>query len=116
MDRIIAWERDHAPANNGEYVYVSIGHPMHIATPQSYFITHAEALEAHQRRTDLMGAVARFRPPYDDVAVYATGFRNVYGISVAPDGTIYGADNDEQEGPAKEGCLEELNAYPGADF
>ncbi len=119
VDRIIAWERDHAPnglANDGEYVYVSIGHPMHIANPESYFITHVEVLEAHQRRTDLMGTVARFRPPYDEVEVYATGFRNVYGISIAPDGTIYGADNDQSDGLSKEGHLEELNAIVKGGF
>ncbi len=113
VDRIISWEKDHAPnglANDGEYVYVSIGHPMHRWNPRHYFITHVDELEARQRRTDLMGTVARFRPPHNEVEVYATGLRNTYGISIAPDGTIYGADNDTQDGLAKEGHLEELNA------
>ncbi len=113
VDRIISWDNDHAPnglANDGEYVYASIGHPQHVLSPQGYFITHADELKAHQRRTDLMGAVARFRPPHNEVEVYATGLRNTYGISIAPDGTIYGADNDQQDGLATEGQLEELNA------
>ena len=113
VDRIMAWDRYHAPnglANDGEYVYVSVGHPMHVIDPGHILITHADELKSHNRRTELMGVVARFRPPDNEVEVYATGLRNTYGISIAPDGTIYGADNDDHGGLATEGQLEELNA------
>ncbi len=117
-DKIIAWDSAHAPnglTNDGTYVYISIGHPMHWKG-QGYILTHAEELAAHQRRTDLMGTVARFRPPSNEVEVYATGIRNTYGISIAPDGTIYGADNDVDGGLATEGHLEELNAIKQGGF
>ena len=119
VDKIIAPDTEHAPnglANDGEYVYVSIGHPQGVTDPQGYFVVHANELAAQQRRTDLMGAIARFRPPDGEVEVYATGFRNTYGISIAPDGTIYGADNDAQDGLATEGPLEELNAIAKGGF
>ena len=116
VDRIMAWDPTHAPnglANDGEYVYVSIGHPQHVIDPGHILITHADELKSHNRRTDLMGVVARFRPPDNEVEVYATGLRNTYGISIAPDGTIYGADND---GPPTEGQREELNAIVAGGF
>ncbi len=116
VDRIMAWDPTHAPnglANDGEYVYVSIGHPQHVIDPGHILITDADELKSHNRRTDLMGVVARFRPPDNEVEVYATGLRNTYGISIAPDGTIYGADND---GPATEGQREELNAIVAGGF
>ena len=119
VDRIISWDSDHAPnglANDGEYVYVSVGHPQHRINPGHILITHADELKAHNRRTELMGAVARFRPPDDEVEVYATGLRNTYGISIAPDGTIYGVDNDQQKGLATEGQREELNAIVAGGF
>ncbi len=119
VDRIMAWERDHAPnglVNDGEYVYVSIGHPQHVIDPGNILITHADELKSHNRRTELMGVVARFRPPDNEVEVYATGLRNTYGISIAPDGTIYGVDNDQKGGLATEGQLEELNAIVAGGF
>lgn len=62
-----------------------------------------------------MGVIARIDAS-DRVEVYARGFRNVYGISVAPDGTIYGADNDEEDGLTTTGHLEELNGIQEGAF
>ena len=112
-DRILTWERDHSAnglANDGEYVYVSIGYPFPWEE-DDYFVKNAGELPG---RGDLMGTIARFRPADKDphVEVYARGFRNVYGISIAPYGTIYGADNDGDSGQK-----EELNAIvAGADY
>ena len=108
VDRIISFERDHSPnglTNDGDYVYASIGNPQLRVGPQE-----GMELAEYGLRTELMGTIARFRPPGNEVEVYATGFRNVYGISIAPDGTIYGADNDEKNWLVTEGHLEELNA------
>ncbi len=119
VDRIMAWDRDHAPnglANDGEYVYVSVGHPQHRINPGHILMTHADELKSHNRRTDLMGVVARLRPPDNEVEVYATGLRNTYGISIAPDGTIYGADNDDHGGLADCCQREELNAIVAGGF
>ena len=106
--------------NDGEYVYVSISHPQRRTDPQGPVITHTGELASRGRRTDLMGVIARFRPPYSgesgaEIEVYASGFRNVYGISISPDGTIYAADNDEP-GVLAEGHLEELNAVVEGGF
>lgn len=112
LDRVIAIDREHSPnglTNDGEYVYVSIGHPRVILE------NHREQLRALALRPDLMGVIARLDSS-GDVDVYASGFRNVYGISVAPDGKIYGVDNDEQDGLATFGHLEELNAIEKGEF
>ena len=124
VDKIIVVERDHAVnglANDGEYVYVSIGHPQHPVDPQGFFVVNADAIASYGRRTDLMGVIARFRPPALDrdgaeVEVYASGFRNVYGISIAPDGVIYAADNDEAGGLMTKKQYEELNAVVEGGF
>ena len=115
VDGLITVSGDHAPnglANDGEYVYASIGHPQGWIDQNSVFDANAELLAANGRRPDLMGAIARFRPPDGEVEVFASGLRNTYQISIAPDGTIYGADNDVADGPSTEGDrhLEELNA------
>ena len=124
VDKIIAVGNDHAVnglANDGEYVYVSIGHPQHFVDPQGFFVVHADELASYGRRADLMGVIARFRPPAGDgdgaeVEVYASGFRNVYGISVGPDGVIYAADNDEYGGLRTKRQDEELNAVVEGGF
>ena len=123
VDQIIAG-RDHAVnglANDGEYVYVSIGHPQSYPNPRGFFVVNADELASYGRRTDLMGVIARFRPlrldsDGADIEVYAAGFRNVYGISIAPDGVIYGADNDQSDGLTTKGHLEELNAVVEGGF
>ena len=112
LDRIITLEVDHSPnglVSDGQYVYVSIGHPGPL---------HEEYIDQflrHALRHDLMGVIARIDAS-DRVEVYARGFRNVYGISVAPDGTIYGADNDESDGLTTSGHREELNAIRKGAF
>ena len=105
VDRILSDHRDHSPnglTNDGEWVYASIGHPYQGPPhPQGNYITKAaEKLAAAGGRTDLMGSIARFRPGDPEPEVYATGFRNTYGISLGPDGVLYGADNDNQDGLA----------------
>ena len=98
-DRILSRHRDYGPhglAADGEYVYVSIGHPQDPVDPEGFYVANVEQLRERGGRTDLMGVIARFRPADGAVEIepWATGFRNVYGISIAADGTIYGADND----------------------
>ena len=124
-DRILAIDVEHSPngmTNDGEYVYVSIGYPGWTMSNRKYFAAHADELAAHRRRTDLMGVVARFRAPNGEVEVYASGLRNTYRISIGPDGSIYGADNDEQVWEARHNAqaenahLEELNAIVEGGF
>ena len=124
-DRLLAIDVEHSPngmTNDGEYVYVSIGYPAWTMSDRRYFVANADELAAHRRRTDLMGVVARFRPPDGEVEVYASGFRNTYGISIGPDGSIYGADNDEQtnksrrDAQAENEHLEELNVIVEGGF
>ena len=124
VDRIMSINRDHSPnglANDGEYVYVSIGHPEGWVNHGTggLIVENAEALAAAGRRTDLMGVVARFRPEdalRGEVEVFATGLRNTYGISVGPGGTIWGADNDQHDGLTTSGNREELNAIVEGGF
>ena len=107
--------------NDGEYVYVSIGYPLSwdLRSGQGdYFMKSAGELPG---RDDLMGTIARFRPADEEphVEVYARGLRNVYGISIAPYGTIYGADNDGTKSDGDGGGYhkEELNAIvAGANY
>ena len=125
VDKLLSVGRDHSPnglVNDGEYVYVSIGHPAE-GQPQAdggHIIQAVDQLAAAGGRTDLMGTIARFRPndagQTDAVEVYATGLRNTYGISIGPDGMIYGADNDTEDGLATEGQLEEVNAIVEGGF
>ena len=124
VDKIIAVDYGHAAnglANDGEYVYVSIGHPQFRLNPQGFFVVNADEIASYGRRADLMGVIARFRPSARDgdgaeLEVYASGFRNVYGISVGPDGVIYAADNDEHGELRAGGHFEELNAVVEGGF
>ena len=123
LDKIIAVDSEHAPnglVNDGEYVYVSIAHPQGHSDADGFFMRYYDGLERLQIRVDLMGVVVRFRPPHPgdraDIEIYATGLRNVYGISIAPDGTIYGGDNDEADGLITEGHREELNAIVSGGY
>ena len=123
VDRIMASSSGHGVnglVNDGEYVYVSIAHPQRRLDPQGAIVTRTSELAFRGRRTDLMGVIARFRPPYPgdngtEIEVYASGFRNVYGISISPDGIIYAADNDDP-GDLAERHLEELNAVVEGGF
>ena len=118
VDGLITISGAHAPnglANDGEYVYASIGHPWEEVKSPNVFEDNAELFAANGLRPELMGVIARFAPPPDgesevEVEVFASGLRNTYQISIAPDGTIYGTDNDVQNRLATEGHLEELNA------
>ena len=127
IDGIISYDRDHSPnglTNDGQYVYASIGHPEQSqpyggsAKPGYYDGYLAERLPADEYgpRAAMMGTIVRFRPPRNEVEIWATGLRNTYGISIAPDGTIYGADNDSVDGLSTEGQLEELNAIRRGGF
>ena len=116
VDRIPSDDRDHSAnglTSDGQWIYASIGQ-------LEYWRRHrdsvAEAIAAGGGRAELLGAIVRFRPPGNEVEVYATGLRNVYGISIAPDGTIYGADNDQQDGLADCCQREELNAIVEGGF
>ena len=114
VDGLITTSGDHAPnglANDGEYVYASIGHPQEWVKPNNLFNANADLFAENGRRPDLMGVIARFRPSDGEVELFASGFRNTYQISIAPDGTIYGADNDVDSPPGiHHRHLEELNA------
>lgn len=112
LDKIIAIDRDHSPngmTSDGEYVYVSIGYP------RGGFERKVDQLQGMSLRPELMGTIARI-DPRGRVDVYARGFRNVYGISAGPDGTIYGADNDARDGLQTSGHLEELNEIREGGF
>lgn len=119
IDRIITYARSHSAhglTHDSEHVYVSIGHAQFDVDPDGgFWVERAEQLRDMALRSDLLGTIVRIDPS-DQFEVYATGFRNVYGISVAPDGTIYGADNDEEHGLSKEGQREELNAIVEGGF
>ncbi len=122
VDNILSANESHSPnglTNDGEWIYASIGYPYE-GKPVSYggFVTLAqERLKDSGGRTDLMGSIIRFRPGGADVEVFATGLRNVYGISVAPDGAVYGGDNDVDDGLVTgPGHLEELNAIVSGGF
>lgn len=103
LDRLVTTLVDHGPnglVNDGEWVYASIGDP---GDYFRYYRELAPELAAIGVRIELLGTIVRFRPGAadtdtdtdTDVEIWATGLRNTYGISIAADGTIYGADNDE---------------------
>lgn len=124
---IVTTMADHGPnglVNDGEWVYASIGVP--VVYTQEYREIVPELANSGVR-IELLGAIVRFRPGAADndaatdtdvdVEIWATGLRNTYGISIAPDGTIYGADNDDQGGLADCCHREELNAIvPGGYY
>ena len=120
VDRLPAWTNRHSPnglTNDGEYVYASIGSILHHRSEQAHFADLIDELGDRRPRMDLNGVIARFRAPDGEVEVFASGFRNIYGFSIAPDGTIYGADNDD--GYVAEGVTEhreELNAIVEGGF
>ncbi len=118
LDRIVTTLVDHGPnglVNDGEWIYASIGDP---GDHFQYYRELAPELADLGIRTELLGTIIRFRPGAADtdtdvdidVEIWATGLRNTYGISIAPDGVIYGADNDFHAGLASSGHREELNA------
>lgn len=119
VDGIVSDSWDHGPkslTNDGEWVYISIGHPYQgpPGTQADFLKVGAEPLAAAGGRPDLMGVIARFRPADGELQVYATGFRNTVGLTRAPDGHLYGADN-AAPGPAA-GPRQELNAVIQGGF
>jgi hypothetical protein len=44
--------------------------------------------------TELLGTVVRIDPTTGELEAFATGLRNVYGLSFDEDGTLWGVDND----------------------
>jgi glucose/arabinose dehydrogenase len=46
------------------------------------------------RRPDLLGTILAVDPMSADVEVFASGLRNVFGLTFDPEGTLYGVDND----------------------
>ena len=114
VDRIPTSGRDHSAngiTSNGEHIFVSIGHPDE--SPRGSFHQNFAELQSESVRSDLMGVIARINPRTSEIVVYATGLRNVYQISIGPDGTIWGADNDSGAGNVQ---AEELNAIVEGGF
>jgi hypothetical protein len=68
----------------------------------------------HPQKTRL-GTVLEFLPDGTIVGSYATGLRNVYQVAFAPDGRMWGVDND---GPTPAGWRDEelLQIKRGADY
>jgi len=64
---------------------------------------------------DWLGSVLRIDPTSGATEVWATGFRNVYGLAFSPEGRLFGVDND---GPTVRGWRqEELDEITqGANF
>ena len=126
IDRVAAFDLHHSLnglANDGEYVYASIGHPANQMTPDAEVLRDLVAQDSSGARTDWWGTVIRFRPPDREGEIYASGLRNTYGIAVAPDGIIYGGDNDDNFTNLPEGMTppakthrEELNALVPGGF
>lgn len=125
IDHIAAFDLYHGAnglTNDGEYVYLSIGHPAYNIPVDGPVVRALIALNSGDLRTDWWGTIVRFRPPNNSVAIHAAGLRNTYGLSIAPDGVIYGADNDETPYPLAGAAppvrthLEELNALVPGGF
>ena len=97
-----------ALATDGVFIYGSVGYPGDGSHGSAYHgAAPIEAVMEPGRGRDMAGAVYRFRPsdPEGTFEIFARGLRNTYGISIASDGTVWGADND---GGSDQ--LEELNA------
>jgi len=64
---------------------------------------------------DRLGTILEFLPDGTIVGTYATGLRNVYEVAFAPDGRMWGVDND---GPTPMGWRDEelLQIKRGADY
>jgi glucose/arabinose dehydrogenase len=67
----------------------------------SLFVTNGVAgigLDEHP----LAGALLKLSPDFEKVEVFATGFRNPFGITIAKDGEVFLTDNDVEENPGDE--------------
>jgi Glucose / Sorbosone dehydrogenase len=93
----------------GGDLFVSIGNV-------SGLVLDPTALAAvdHPHR-DWLGTVLRIDPDNGSAAVRSRGLRNVYGLAFAPNGRLFGADND---GPTLRGWRQEelLELEDGADY
>ena len=120
LDGVLSWEQTHSVnglTNDGEYVYASIGHPDWSGGAETgdWITELLDEIGAGAAQKELMGSIIRFRPG-GRIETYAAGFRNTYGISIAPSGMIYGADNDESRAGTEDRQLEELNAIAPGQF
>ena len=120
VDGILGNGWEHGPkslVNDDEWIYVSIAHPYQgtPGTQADFLKVGADQLAADGGRPDLMGVIARFRPGDQELQVYATGFRNTAGLTLAPDGQLYGADN-AAAGLLAAGQRQELNAVIQGGF
>lgn len=64
---------------------------------------------------DWIGSVIRIDPDSGEAAIWAMGFRNLYGLAFSPDGRLFGVDND---GPTLGGWRQEelVEITKGANF
>lgn len=64
---------------------------------------------------DLLGTIIRFDPDDSEPEVFASGIRNLYGLTFDDDGRLYGTDND---GPTNAGYRAEevLHIERGVDY
>ena len=114
LDDIPTVELDHSAngiASNGRDLFVSIGHPEEM--PRGTIHQNMTQLQAEGIRTELMGTIIRIDPRSNEFEIYATGLRNTYQISIGPNGTIWGVDNDSGSASVH---LEELNAIIEGGF
>ena len=90
-------------------LYVSIGNLDRL------YRTQGLAPDLARPHADLLGTVVTVRPDGRDLTVFATGLRNVYGLTFDADGRLYGVDND---GPTRSGWRREelLEIRRGADY
>lgn len=125
IDRIVAFSLFHGVnglVNDGEYIYLSIGHPARNIAVDEPLSRRLAARDLGGGRADWWGTIISFRPPDNAAAIYASGLRNTYGLTIAPDGTIYGADNNENfytaaaAGQPEITHQEELNALRPGGF
>ena len=126
VDQLPVGDREHAPhgfAYDGEWIYVSIGHPFNRpGDPENPpDPVRSQWFDLNMlTRPETAGSIIRFRPDAaQEYEVFATGLRNVYGISIGPDGNVYGLDNDigsENDKDSIPGTAEELNVIKQGHF
>ena len=49
-------------------------------------------------KLEMVGTIVGLRPDGSEVEIFTRGIRNIFGIAVAEDGTLFGVDNDGQSG------------------
>lgn len=88
-------------------IYVAIGNLDHLSPEIALTIRHPNM--------DLLGTVLRLSPDGRDVTTFATGLRNVYGLTFDARGGLWGVDNDG-ETPNGWRSEEILNIRRGSDY